>query len=266
MSLRPSPDSLSTPVTPSPPATGHPPFSRGYPDLEVREREGCRPTICVLPSGIVLVTAPPGTPIGPLIERNIGWIERKKRVIQEISRDRDGQEGRILLGGRFLRLERGHLCGVREEEGRIIYTTPGDLKDFLRDRLRRALLPMLGARSAQMRVGFTGLTVREQRSRWASCSPAGRISVNLRVLALPADIHEYLVVHELAHLLEPNHSRRYWRRVGEFFPDYRHAEEELKRYWILLERDSIWEVLGKIQTRTRKKPCEEGTHSPAENQ
>jgi predicted metal-dependent hydrolase len=97
-----------------------------------------------------------------------------------------------------------------------------------------------------MHLGISGITVREQRSRWASCSPDGKISVNLRVLALPPNIRDYLVVHELAHLLEPNHSRRYWKRVGEFFPDYRFAEEELKRYWVLVERDGIWEVLRKI--------------------
>ena len=70
--------------------------------------------------------------------------------------------------------------------------------------------------------------------------------MNLRVLALPPDIRDYLVVHELSHLLEPNHSRKYWKRVGEFFPDYRRAEKELKRYWILIERDGIWEALKRV--------------------
>jgi len=63
---------------------------------------------------------------------------------------------------------------------------------------------------------------------------------------LPDQVRDYLVVHELAHLLEPNHSRNYWKRVDEFFPDYRYAEAELKRYWILVERDSIWDVLKTV--------------------
>jgi hypothetical protein len=97
-----------------------------------------------------------------------------------------------------------------------------------------------------MELRFAGLAIREQKTRWASCSPEGRISVNLRVLALPADLRAYLAVHELAHLLHPDHSRKYWRRVGEFFPDYRFAEEGLKRYWVLIEQDGIWEVLKKV--------------------
>jgi predicted metal-dependent hydrolase len=230
----------------SPPSPGEPSSRRGGPDLEVREAEVLHPTIQVLPSGVVRVTAPPGTHIPSLIERNLAWIERKKGEIREISRDRDGQEGRIILGGQFLRLENGLSCGIRDAEGVLSYTTPKELKDFLREWLREDLLPRLEAQAARMSVRFTGLSVREQRSRWASCSPAGRISVNLRVLALPDDIRGYLAVHELAHLREPNHSRNYWRIVGQFFPGYRYAERELKRYWILLEQDSIWEILRRV--------------------
>jgi len=166
--------------------------------------------------------------------------------MDEISRDRTGQEGRILLNGRFHRLEPGPACGIQEGEGVVCYTTPRDLKLFLKGRLRDDLAPRLEAQAGRMLVRVAGMTVREQRSRWASCSPNGRISVNLRVLALPPAIRDYLVVHELCHLVEPNHSRRYWKRVGEFFPDYRFAEEELKRYWILIERDGIWEVLKQV--------------------
>ena len=231
----------SSPLSPGDPAS--PEEGAG---LEVREREVRHPTIQVLPSGKVRVTVPPGTPVHPLIERNSAWIKRKRREMEEISLGRTGQEGRILLDGRFFRLEAGPSCGIEVGEGVVSYTTPRDLKLFLKERLRDDLLPRMEAQAGRMHVRVAGLTVREQRSRWASCSPGGRISVNLRVLALPAAIRDYLVVHELAHLLEPNHSRRYWRRVGEFFPDYRFAEDELRRYWILIERDGIWEVLKRV--------------------
>ena len=218
------------------------------PDVEVRERSGCRPTLQVLPSGVVRVTAPPGTDVPALLEKYAAWIRRKRGEVMAVAGDRAGQEGRILLEGRFYRLEAGPSCGVRGEEGVVSYTTPGELKGFLKERLTRDLLPRLERQASHMGLGprFTGLSVREQRTRWASCSPSGGISVNLRILALPGAVREYLVVHELAHLLVPNHSARYWKRVGEFYPDYRYAEEELKRYWILLEQDSIWKVLRKL--------------------
>ncbi|MDD1661323.1 MAG: M48 family metallopeptidase [Methanomicrobiales archaeon] len=227
----------------SPPSPGDPASPGGEAGPEVRERKVRRTTIQVLPSGKVRITAPPGTPVDALIERHSAWIERKREEMAEISRGRSGQEGRILLDGRFYRLEAGPSCRMAAGEGVVGYTTPRDLKLFLKEKLRDDLLPRLETQAARMHIRVSGMTVREQRSRWASCSPNGRISVNLRVLALPPAIRDYLVVHELSHLLEPNHSRRYWRRVGEFFPDYRSAEEELKRYWILIEGDSIWEVL-----------------------
>ena len=230
----------------SPPSPGDPALPEGGAGLEVREREVRHPTIQVLPSGRVRVTVPPGTPVHPVIERNSAWIERKKGEIEEISRSMAGQEGRILLGGRFFRLEAGPSCGIQEGEGVVCYTTPRELKLFLKERLRGDLLPRLEAQAGRMHVRVTGMTVREQRSRWASCSPNGRISVNLRVLALPPVIRDYLVVHELSHLLEPNHSPRYWKRVGVFFPEYRYAEKELRKYWILVERDGIWEVLKRV--------------------
>lgn len=229
-----------------PPSPGDPTLPESGADLEVREREVRHATIQVLPSGRVRVTAPPGTPVHSLIERNSAWIKRKKGEIQEISRSMAGMEGRILLGGKFFRLETGPSCRIREEDGVVSYTTPKDLKVFLKKKLREDILTRLEVQAVRMHVQVAGMTVREQRSRWASCSPGGRISVNLRVLALPPAIRDYLVVHELSHLLEPDHSRRYWKRVGEFFPDYRYAEGELKRYWILIERDGIWEVLKRV--------------------
>jgi predicted metal-dependent hydrolase len=231
----------------SPAPTGDPAPRDGDPRVEVRERAGCRPTIQVLPSGVVRVTAPPGTDIPSLLRRHAAWIRRKRGEVMAIAGDRAGQEGRILLEGRFFRLEAGTSCGIREEEGVVSYTTPKELKGFLKERLIRDLLPRLESQASRMRLRFTGLSVREQRTRWASCSPSGGISVNLRVLALPGAVREYLVVHELAHLLVPNHSARYWKRIGEFYPDYRFAEEELKRYWVLLEQDSIWKVLRKLK-------------------
>ena len=92
----------------------------------MREREVRRATIQVLPSGRVRVTAPPGTPVKSLIEKNSSWIERKKGEIREISRNMAGMEGRMLLSGKFFRLEAGLSCMIRDGDGVVSYTTPKD--------------------------------------------------------------------------------------------------------------------------------------------
>jgi hypothetical protein len=82
--------------------------------------------------------------------------------------------------------------------------------------------------------------VKLQKTRWGSCSTPGNLNVNLRVIALPEPLREYVVVHEAAHLREQNHSKRFWDLVGDHYPGYRAAEAELRRYWVILERNRVW--------------------------
>ena len=76
--------------------------------------------------------------------------------------------------------------------------------------------------------------MRNQRSRWGSCSRRGTISLNWRLVQTPAYVRDYLVLHELAHLKEMNHSRRFWREVERLCPGFREAERWLKQHASLL--------------------------------
>ena len=72
------------------------------------------------------------------------------------------------------------------------------------------------------------LRVWELKNRWASCSPAGNLNFHWRVLALPQDIQEYLVVHELAHLKHLNHGKEFWAIVDKTMPTWKTAAEGLR--------------------------------------
>jgi predicted metal-dependent hydrolase len=72
--------------------------------------------------------------------------------------------------------------------------------------------------------------VRNQRSRWGSCSRRGTISLNWRLIQTPVSVRDYVILHELAHLKEMNHSKRFWREVARLCPDYKEAENWLKRH------------------------------------
>jgi predicted metal-dependent hydrolase len=78
------------------------------------------------------------------------------------------------------------------------------------------------------------ITVRNQRSRWGSCSGRGTISLNWRLIQTPDSVRDYIVLHELMHLREPNHSRRFWKQVETMCPEYEVAEKWLKRHPQLL--------------------------------
>jgi predicted metal-dependent hydrolase len=110
---------------------------------------------------------------------------------------------------------------------------PGrDLRDCIEADLRRLARQELGARLAALaaahRLTIAGLSIRNQRSRWGSCARSGRIALNYRLVQMPPAIRDYVLIHELMHLTQPNHSRRFWRLVEQACPDFRDAERWLK--------------------------------------
>jgi predicted metal-dependent hydrolase len=87
-----------------------------------------------------------------------------------------------------------------------------------------------------MGVAYTRLTVRDPRSRWGSCSTTGALSLSWRLVMAPARVAEYVVVHEVAHLAEMNHSPAFWRLVAGRWPGYADDVEWLRRHGWWLHR------------------------------
>lgn len=114
----------------------------------------------------------------------------------------------------------------------------GDLRPTLEAHFARRGKVELPARtwelSALTGVEVKHVTVRDQRSRWGSCSANGTISLNWRLVQTPESVRDYIIYHELMHLREMNHSARFWARVEEVCPGWREAEHWLKRNGSLL--------------------------------
>ncbi len=114
----------------------------------------------------------------------------------------------------------------------------GDLRPTLGAHFARRGKVELPARTwelaARCGVEVKQVTVRDQRSRWGSCSAQGTISLNWRLVQTPDFVRDYIIFHELMHLREMNHSARFWARVEEVCPGWREAERWLKRNGSLL--------------------------------
>lgn len=92
-------------------------------------------------------------------------------------------------------------------------------KEFLSARLRHY--------SERMGLVPSSTCFRSQKTRWGSCSSSGRISLNWRLIVAPPDVIDYVIVHELSHLVHYNHSKAFWALVATQIPDY-----EAKRDWL----------------------------------
>jgi predicted metal-dependent hydrolase len=114
----------------------------------------------------------------------------------------------------------------------------GDLRATLEAHFLRRAKIELTARTwelaAETAMDVKEVMVRNQRTRWGSCTAGGVISLNWRLIQAPESVRDYVIYHELMHLKEMNHSARFWRRVEEVCPPWREAEVWLKRNGAML--------------------------------
>ena len=101
------------------------------------------------------------------------------------------------------------------------------LRAALRDAARRELPPRLLELAERAGLSVTRVSVRNQRSRWGSCSSRGSIALNWRLLLMPPDVRDYILWHELMHLKRGDHSAAFWKLVAEVCPGY-----ALARAWL----------------------------------
>lgn len=82
--------------------------------------------------------------------------------------------------------------------------------------------------AAQIGVSYHRITIRRQKSRWGSCSSKGNLNFNCLLMLTPPEVQDYVVVHELCHLKQMNHSFKFWAEVEKIVPDYREGKQWLK--------------------------------------
>jgi predicted metal-dependent hydrolase len=99
----------------------------------------------------------------------------------------------------------------------------------LRELARATLIPRLKELGALHGLVPASVSIRNQRSRWGSCGRRGNIALNFRLVQMPAPVRDYILIHELMHMRQQNHSRRFWRLVEAACPRFREAERWLRR-------------------------------------
>jgi predicted metal-dependent hydrolase len=144
--------------------------------------------------------------------------------------------------------ERGTVWTETRESGDKVICVAGDYEfidrrvhDFLKREARRELQKSATEYAQALSVRVKRLSIRDQSSRWGSCTSAGSLSFSWRLILAPPFVLDYLAAHEVAHLVEMNHSPRFWRVVTRICPSIERAKKWLDTYGNDLHRYGIEE-------------------------
>ena len=213
----------------------------------VRERRARKYIIRIRPDGSLRVTIPRGgsrREADAFVEQHRGWAEKERLRVAVQHAPVEWHAGHsILLGGKPTRLNlardaRGPflvLGGQRVRVEEDVRNLRGAAELALRQIAAQELVPRLHELAAAHGLTLRRATIRDQRSRWGSCSRSGAIALNFRLVQMPPAVSDYVLLHELMHLRQQNHSRRYWRLVEEVCPEFRAAER-----WLRMEGRSLF--------------------------
>lgn len=200
-------------------------------------------SISVGRSGVV-VRSPMGAPNGLIrgfVSENSAWIERQ---LSRIKSEADSVRESGMYVSRLPYM--GRLCGFSLSVGktdRVVFSG-GSFRVRARDskpesvyraysKWLRKEAPSVFRESISRHAGLIGaspssVSVRDQRTRWGSASPSGRVSLNFNLLKAPQDVIDYVVVHELCHLRVADHSKRFWSLVESVMPGYKSRRKWLR--------------------------------------
>ena len=161
--------------------------------------------------GTVIARAPlrmPKDRILYFLSEKASWIRMQQGRMQE--RENMRQQARI------------HLDAAQEKE--------------LRERAKSVLAQRTAYFARQVGVTYGRITVRDQKTRWGSCSQTGNLNFNFRLILAPPEALDYVVVHELCHRRQMNHSAQFWQEVAQVLPDYRK-----RKAWLT---ENGWRLMG----------------------
>ena len=181
--------------------------------------------------------------IEELIKGRTLWIKQKlalqaTAIILKPKEYVDGEAFAYLGRNYRLKCAKGVEESVKLKSGYLNVTTKNGqrnsehlkavVEQWYRTKALSRLIDKTRRYSAILKVEPTSINLKDYKAMWGSCSPKGVVSYNWRIILAPHKIVDYIVVHELCHLIEPNHSSKYWKQVRSVIPDYENSKEWLK--------------------------------------
>ena len=139
--------------------------------------------------------------IQEFLDKHQGWLQKN---LEKLSKEKAKEEEIVPLSE----------AEVRALADKALEIIPERVEHFA---------PLIG-------VTYGRISIRNQKTRWGSCSSKGNLNFNVGLMLVPPEVMDYVVVHELCHRLEMNHSKRFWEEVGKVIPDYKVQDKWLKEH------------------------------------
>ena len=209
----------------------------------------------VSPSNEVFIIVPKDLPpekVEAVIRRKTPWILAKLKFNREVKyphKQKEFVSGEAFqyLGRNYrLKVVRGTCERLEMKDGRFIVSIPCGTEEP--EKIIRNLLVKWYVRRAEIKlrersrrhkeeigVSYTGIRIKTLRQRWGSCAKDGSLVFNWKIILAPISIVDYVVVHELCHLIHHDHSHEFWRLMARMMPDYHERKEWLRVNGALME-------------------------------
>ncbi len=182
----------------------------------------------ILPRRAILSTA------YQFLQKSELWI--RKKLQQNSHSSPEITDGTILFFGESYKvicnISRNGSVNINDREiivGAMEGTHHNILEAFLHEKLLEEVTRQSNIISKKYNLNYAKISVRDNSSRWGSCSNKKNLSFSLRLSLVPIEIIEYVVAHEMSHLKEMNHSKKFWSLVEKIYPDYKNAKLWLKK-------------------------------------
>lgn len=221
------------------PETGHLQIgSRSVPLLFVPHPRARRYLLRLQPDGVARITVPKRGSISAardFLARHTVWLEQQFQKLaaqpKAITEWRLGTE--IYFRGVLVKIEVETAGQIRfGPELLTLRDVTVDLRPAIQKQLRKLAQKELPARVIELAtlhgIAVVRVSVRNQKTRWGSCSRKGTVSLNWRLIQTPDYVRDYIILHELAHRRQMNHSDKFWQEVERLCPNYLMAERWLK--------------------------------------
>jgi len=153
-----------------------------------------------------------------ILTKKHSWITKKQRIIDKSIKnlESDYHSHFMVLG----------------EPSQMKHFTESRLKEILKEKLNE----FSEVYSKSLKVKINGMSIRKQKTKWASCSEKRNLSFNLKLVHLPENLIRYVVYHEMVHIREKKHNRNFWMYIKKEFPNYKKMENLLLGFWFYLDK------------------------------